>query len=47
MKECVWVLPALVARIQFLDWTGVDHLRQTKLVALRDDKDPSRVVRET
>jgi DNA ligase D-like protein (predicted ligase) len=47
MKECVWVRPELVARIQFLEWTGADHLRHTKFVALRDDKDPSRVVRET
>jgi DNA ligase D-like protein (predicted ligase) len=47
MKECVWVRPELVARIQFLEWTGADHLRHTKFVALRDDKDPSKVVRET
>jgi DNA ligase D-like protein (predicted ligase) len=47
MKECVWVRPELVARVQFLEWTGVDHLRHTKFVALRDDKDPSKVVRET
>jgi bifunctional non-homologous end joining protein LigD len=47
MKECVWVRPELIARIQFLEWTGADHLRHTKFVALRDDKDPLRVVRET
>jgi DNA ligase D-like protein (predicted ligase) len=47
MKECIWVRPELVARIQFLEWTGADHLRHTKFVALRDDKDPSKVVRET
>ena len=47
MKECVWVRPELVARIQFLEWTGADHLRHTKFVALRDDKDPLKVVRET
>jgi DNA ligase D-like protein (predicted ligase) len=46
MKECVWVRPEFVARIQFLEWTGADHLRHTKFVALRDDKDPLRVVRE-
>ena len=39
--------PDLVARIQFLEWTGADHLRHTKFVALRDDKDPSTVVCET
>jgi hypothetical protein len=30
-----------------LEWTGVDHLRHTRFVALRDDKDPLKVVRET
>jgi DNA ligase D-like protein (predicted ligase) len=47
MKECVWLRPQVVARIDFLKWTGADHLRHTKFVALRDDKDPSRVVKET
>jgi DNA ligase D-like protein (predicted ligase) len=47
MKECVWLRPEAVARIDFLEWTGADHLRHTKFVALRDDKDPSKVVRET
>jgi hypothetical protein len=47
MKECVWVRPEQVASIQFLEWTGADHLRHTKFVALRDDKDPSKVIRET
>jgi hypothetical protein len=36
-----------VAQIAFLEWTGADHLRHTKFVALRDDKDPKRIVRET
>jgi hypothetical protein len=31
MKECVWVKPRVVAEIQFLEWTGADHLRHTKL----------------
>jgi bifunctional non-homologous end joining protein LigD len=47
MKECVWVRPEVVAEIQFLEWTGANHLRHTKFVALRDDKDPSTVVRDT
>jgi ATP-dependent DNA ligase len=47
MKDCVWVRPELVARIQFLEWTGADHLRHTKFIALRDDKDPTKVGRET
>jgi DNA ligase D-like protein (predicted ligase) len=47
MKECVWVKPRIVAEIGFLEWTGADHLRHTKFVGLRDDKDPSKVIRET
>ena len=47
MKECVWLSPEVVAQIQFLEWTGADHLRHTKFDGLRDDKDPSKVVRET
>ena len=46
IKECVWLRPEVIAQIQFLEWTGADHLRHTKFVALRDDKDPSWVVRE-
>ncbi|HMF64413.1 MAG TPA: hypothetical protein VK608_10020, partial [Edaphobacter sp.] len=42
-----WIKPMAVARIEFLEWTGADHLRHTKFVALREDKDPRKVVRET
>jgi bifunctional non-homologous end joining protein LigD len=47
MKACVWVKPKAVVRIDFLEWTGADKLRHTKFVAMRDDKDPRKVVRET
>jgi bifunctional non-homologous end joining protein LigD len=47
MKECVWIRPEVVAQIQFLEWTGADHLRHTKFVRLREDKDPSKVIKET
>jgi DNA ligase D-like protein (predicted ligase) len=47
MKSCVWVKPEVVVRIDFAEWTGADKLRHTKFVALRDDKDPRKVVRET
>jgi len=46
MKDCVWLRPKAVARFDFLEWTGADHLRHTKFVAMRDDKDPRKVVRE-
>jgi ATP-dependent DNA ligase len=47
MNECVWLLPEAVANFEFLEWTGADHLRHTKFVGMRDDKDPRKVVRET
>jgi DNA ligase D-like protein (predicted ligase) len=47
MRECVWLKPETVVRIDFAEWTGADHLRHTKFAGLRDDKDPRKVVRET
>ncbi len=47
MRGCVWVKPKVVVRIDFAEWTGADKLRHTKFVALRDDKDPRKVVRDT
>jgi bifunctional non-homologous end joining protein LigD len=47
MKEAVWLKPQAVAQIEFLQWTGADHLRHTKFIGLRDDKEPSKVIRET
>jgi bifunctional non-homologous end joining protein LigD len=46
MKECVWLKPELVARFEFLEWTGTHHVRHIKFIALRDDKDARTVVRE-
>jgi ATP-dependent DNA ligase len=42
----IWYAEEPVLRIDFLEWTGADHLRHTKFVALRDDKDPRKVVKE-
>jgi DNA ligase D-like protein (predicted ligase) len=47
MKECVWLKPRIVAEVEFLGWTGANHLRHTKFLGLRVDKDPVRIVRET
>jgi ATP-dependent DNA ligase len=46
MKKCVWLKPKLVAQIEFLEWTDADHLRHSKFVGLREDKDPKSVVKE-
>jgi bifunctional non-homologous end joining protein LigD len=47
MKQCVWVKPQVVVRIDFLEWTDGDKLRHTKYAGLREDKNPRKVVRET
>jgi bifunctional non-homologous end joining protein LigD len=46
MKKCVWLRPELVAQIEFLEWTESDHLRHSKFVGLREDKDPRIVIKE-
>lgn len=46
MKKCVWVEPVLVARIEFLEWTGADHLWHAKFAGLCEDKDALKVVKE-
>jgi bifunctional non-homologous end joining protein LigD len=47
MKNCVWVNPALVAEIEFLEWTVEDQLRQSRFVALREDKNAADILRKT
>jgi ATP-dependent DNA ligase len=47
MKKCVWLRPEAVVQVEFLEWTGADRLRHSKFVALRDDKNPRTVVKET
>jgi ATP-dependent DNA ligase len=46
MKKCVWVKPEIVAQIEFLEWTDADHLRHSKFVGFREDKDPRKIVKE-
>ena len=46
MKNCKWVKPELVAQIEFGEWTPDGHLRHSKFIALREDKEPGEVVRE-
>jgi ATP-dependent DNA ligase len=47
MKQCVWLKPERVVRIDFAEWTSADYLRHPKYAGLRDDKDPKKVVKET
>ena len=46
MKECRWLKPVLVGQFEFLEWTADNHLRHTRFVALREDKDARHVTRE-
>jgi bifunctional non-homologous end joining protein LigD len=46
MAGCRWLTPALVAQIEFVEWTADDHLRHTRFVGLRDDKPAHAVRRE-
>ena len=46
MAECVWLRPVLVGQFEFVEWTADAHLRHTRFVALREDKDARKVTRE-
>jgi ATP-dependent DNA ligase len=47
MVECRWLKPWLTAQIEYAEWTDGNHLRHSKFVALRDDKDVSDAARES
>ncbi len=47
MKECRWLKPHLVCQVGFVEWTEGGRLRHSKFLGMRDDKSPSKVVRET
>jgi len=42
----VWPRAEASGQIEFTEWTPDSHLRHTKFVGLRDDKDVREVVRE-
>lgn len=46
MKQCRWVKPVLVGQFEYLEWTPDNHLRHTRFIGLREDKDPNQVRRE-
>jgi len=46
MDKCRWLVPRLVAAVEFLEWTPERRLRHPRFVGLRADKDPNEVVRE-
>jgi DNA ligase D-like protein (predicted ligase) len=46
MAQCRWLKPVLVGQVEFLEWTGENHLRHTRFIGLRDDKPARDVKRE-
>lgn len=47
MAECRWLKPVTVAQFEFVEWTSDAHLRHSRFVALREDKKPKDVRRES
>ncbi len=45
-RGVTWVRPELVAQVQFRDWTGEGFVRHTSFRGLREEHDPTSVVRE-
>jgi len=46
MAECRWLKPQLIGQFEFVEWTEDAHLRHSRFVALRDDKNAKDVKRE-
>jgi DNA ligase D-like protein (predicted ligase) len=46
MADCRWLKPVLVGQFEFLEWTADNHLRHTRFIGLREDKEASEVKRE-
>jgi len=45
MKECRWLQSVLVAQFEFVEWTPDGHLRHSRFVALKEEKDRGRCAR--
>lgn len=46
MKECRWLRPVLVGQFEYLEWTSDNHLRHSRFIALREDKNARDVRRK-
>jgi bifunctional non-homologous end joining protein LigD len=46
MKECRWLMPALVAHFEFVEWTPDGHLRHSRYMGLRENRKQREVARE-
>ena len=46
MEKIQWLKPKMVAQIEFTEWTKGNHLRHSRFVGLREDKDAREIVKE-
>ena len=46
LKGCRWLKPVLVGQFEYVEWTPDAHLRHSRFVTPRGDKDPKEVRRE-
>jgi bifunctional non-homologous end joining protein LigD len=46
MADCRWLKPELVGQFEFVEWTPEDHLRHSRFIGLREDKNAAAVARE-
>lgn len=46
MAGCRWLKPLLVGQFEFVEWTADDHLWHSRFIGLRQDKNPTDVLRE-
>lgn len=46
LKTATWVEPRLVAEVEFSEWTGDGRVRHPSFKGLREDKDPTSIVKE-
>ena len=46
MAECRWLKPVLVGNFEFVEWTEDVHLRHSRFMGLREDKNAKDVTRE-
>lgn len=47
MRNYRWVIPDLVAQVEFTEWTSAGHLRHARFAGLRDDKEPKDVRKQS
>jgi len=46
MKDCRWLRPTLIGQFEYLEWTPDNHLRHSRFIGLREDRDALEVHRE-